>query len=107
MSERVGHVWRVKPGCADEYLRRHVTIWPELAELLRSAGIHSYTIYLQGDLVFSHMEVDDYAHLVERLDHDPVSAKWEKLFADILEYPDADPDTGWPRRATEVWTLGD
>ena len=107
MSERVGHVWRVKPGCADEYLRRHRTIWPELATLLRSTGVRSYTIYLHGDLVFSHMEVDDYASLLEKVTRDPVAAKWEAHFEDILEYPDADPETGWPTSATEVWTLKD
>ena len=59
MSERVGHVWRVRPGKADEYLTRHRSIWPELAALLRESGIRKYTIYLSGDLVFSHMEVDE------------------------------------------------
>jgi L-rhamnose mutarotase len=106
MSERVGHVWRVKPGCAEEYRRRHRTIWPELETLLRSAGVLGYTIYLHGELVFSHMEVENYDALVDRLAHDPLAERWEEQFADILEYPDADPRTGWPRRAVEVWTLG-
>ena len=105
MTERIGHVWRVRPGKASEYLRRHRSIWPELAALLRDAGVHSYTIYLSGDLVFSHMKVDDYAHMVELVGHDPVAVRWEEQFADILEYPNADPGTGWPERATEVWDL--
>ena len=106
-SERVGHVWRVKPGCADEYRRRHRAIWPELEAALRSAGVVSYTIYLHGELVFSHMEVTDYSALVDRLAHDPVSERWEAYFADILEYPDADSSTGWPERALEVWALNE
>ena len=105
MSERIGHVWRVKPGCTDEYLRRHRTIWPELEGLLRSAGVLSYTIYLAGELVFSHMEVTDYARMVEQVATDPIALRWEKQFADILEYPDADPASGWPHAAVEVWTL--
>jgi L-rhamnose mutarotase len=106
MTERVGHVWRVKPGCADEYRRRHRTIWPELDAALRDAGVLRYTIYLDGELVFSHMEVEDYEALVDRLADDPVAARWEESFSDILEYPDSDPHTGWPLRAAEVWTLG-
>jgi L-rhamnose mutarotase len=105
VTERIGHVWHVKPGRGPEYLRRHATIWPELATLLRSAGVRSYTIYLYGELVFSHMEVDDYAAMIERLAADPVAARWEEQFADVLEYPDADPETGWPARAVEVWRL--
>jgi L-rhamnose mutarotase len=106
MSERIGHLWRVRPGCADEYVRRHRVIWPELEALLEDAGVRSYSIYLHGELVFSHMEVDDYAAMVERVASDPVAARWEEQFADILEYPDADPATGWPSCATRVWSLG-
>lgn len=106
MSQHIGHVWRVKDGCVDDYLRRHRTVWPELEALLRDAGVVRYTIYLAGELVFSHMEVRDYAHLVRHLASHPLAARWEEHFADILEYPDADPETGWPRCAIEVWTLG-
>lgn len=103
--ERVGHVWRVKPGKAEAYARRHATIWPELERVLRDAGVRSYTIYLWGELVVSHLEVDDYAGLVERFNADPVALRWEREFADVLEYPNADPVTGWPERLREVWSL--
>lgn len=103
---RVGHVWRIRPGRRDDYLRMHESIWPELDRALRDGGVKSYTIYVWGDVVFSHMEVDDYDRLVERLRDDPVAARWEEQFADILEYPNADPETGWPERLVEVWDLG-
>jgi L-rhamnose mutarotase len=102
---RVGHVWRVKPGRREDYLRMHATIWPELEALLRGAGVTSYTIYVWGDTVFSHMEVDDYDGLVERFAGDPVALRWEEQFADVLEYPNADPRSGWPERLVEVWDL--
>jgi L-rhamnose mutarotase len=105
MTERIGHLWRVKPGRADDYLERHRSIWPELAALLRSAGVRSYTIYLHGDLVFSHMEVDDYSRMLELVTADPVAIRWEEQFADILEYPDVDIASGWPVAAVEVWDL--
>jgi L-rhamnose mutarotase len=101
----VGHVWRVKPGQEAEYLARHKTIWPELANLLRSSGVRTYTIYLLGDLVFSHMVVDDYQAMVRAVSQDPVSVRWEEQFKDILLYPDGDPETGWPARAVTVWDL--
>ena len=106
MNERVGHLWRVKRGCAEEYRRRHQSVWPALEELLRAAGVLSYTIYMQGELVFSHMEVVDYEAMVARVADDPLARRWEEQFADILEYPDADPQTGWPSSAIEVWALG-
>lgn len=104
--ERVGQVWRVRPGKAEEYDRRHATVWPELEALLREAGVESFVIYRWGDVVFGHMEVADYERLVERFNGDPVAERWETEFAELIEYPNADPDTGWPERLSEVWSLG-
>ncbi len=97
-------MWRVRPGRATEYLERHRTIWPELEAVLRAAGVHRYSIYLRGDTVFSHMEVDDFDALVARLKDDPIAARWEEWFSDLIEYPNAE-HSGWPERLTEVWTL--
>jgi len=36
---------KLKPGTAQEYRRRHEQIWPELAQLLRDAGIHDYSTF--------------------------------------------------------------
>jgi L-rhamnose mutarotase len=104
-AERVGHVWRVRPGMGAEYDRRHAEVWPELEALMRAAGVRRYSIYRWGDVVFSHMEVDDYDRLVASYGDDPVSERWEAAFADILEFPNADPVTGWPERLPEVWSL--
>lgn len=103
--EHVGHVWRVKPGMADEYRRVHATVWPELEALLRGADVTSYVIYLWGEVLFSHMAVEDYERLVAAYDGDPVAERWEALLTDVLEYPNADPETGWPERLTHVWSL--
>ena len=103
--ERVGQVWRVKPGKADEYMRRHRTIWPELEQLLFDAGVTTYTIYAWGEVVFSHLETEDFDRLIERFERDPLVQRWEEYFADILEYPNADLATGWPERLTQVWNL--
>jgi L-rhamnose mutarotase len=102
--ERVGHVWRVKAGMAEEYARRHRAIWPELEQVLRDAGVTTYTIYLWGELVFSHLECDDFERLVERFNGDPVAQRWEEEFSDVIEYPSMDPN-GWPERLREVWSL--
>ena len=103
--QHIGHVWRVKPGMADEYRRRHATVWPEIDALLRRLGIQSYSIYLWGEIVFSHMDVDDYERLLREEGDAELAARWEAAFADVLEYPNADPETGWPERLIEVWSL--
>jgi L-rhamnose mutarotase len=104
VGERVGHVWRVRPGRADEYDRLHASVWPELEALLRDAGVRSYHIYRWGDVVFSHMDVEDFTTLVERFGSDPIAQRWEREFSELLEYPNAD-ENGWPERARHVWSL--
>ena len=46
-----------------------------------------------------------YAALVERFNGDPIAQRWEREMGDVLEYPNADPETGWPERLAEVWSL--
>src|SRR6185503_13927492 len=72
-GEPVGHVWRVRAGMGAEYDRRHAEVWPELEDLLRGAGVRRYSIYRWGDVVFSHMEVEDYDRLVASYGDDPIA----------------------------------
>ena len=37
---------QLKPGVVAEYKKRHDELWPDLAEALRGAGIHDYSIFL-------------------------------------------------------------
>ena len=50
------YAWKaiIKDGCFDEYCRRHDEIWPELVELLKSAGICNYTIWNVGNELFGY-----------------------------------------------------
>lgn len=102
---RIGHVWRAKPGKIDEYKRFHARIWPELEQVLLEAGITTYVIYAFDDILFSHMEVEDYDRMVERFNGDAVAQRWEDEVGKLIEYPDADSATGWPRMLDEVWAL--
>lgn len=103
---QVGHVWRVKEGKRDEYHRVHAVVWPETEQALYDAGVTKYVIYAWGDFLFSHMEVDDYNAAVQQYNADPRAAKWEEQVGHLIEFIEADPDTGWPVVLKEVWELG-
>lgn len=55
------YAWKstVKTGMLDEYVRRHDALWPEMAELLKKAGIRNYTIWNLGNDLFGYYECDD------------------------------------------------
>ena len=104
--ERRGFVWRVKPGKAEEYAARHVDIWPALREIMVAHGASEFSIYLWGEIIFATARVRRLRRARRaRSSTIPVSLAWEEQFADLLEYPNADPESGWPERLREVWSL--
>lgn len=93
MSERYVFRMQLTPGMEAEYQRRHDEIWPELVELLRSAGVSDYSIHLDSEM--SHLigvliRKDD--HGMDGLPDHPVMQKWWAYMADIMETgPDNEP----------------
>ena len=83
----------LNPGCAAEYRLRHDAIWPELAELLRAAGIANYSIHLDEEtsILFAYLErrAD---HAVDALPADPIMRRWWDHMKDIMRAnPDGSP----------------
>lgn len=39
----------LKPGCEEEYFRRHAAIWPELEKVLSEGGVYDYSIFYDKD----------------------------------------------------------
>ena len=42
----------LKPGCEEEYIRRHNLIWPELKQLLSDSGVSDYSIFWTANRMF-------------------------------------------------------
>jgi L-rhamnose mutarotase len=103
--ERIAQVFTLKEGKRDEYIKNHKTVWPELEQLFRDAGVTRYSIYVWEDILFSYMEVENYEAMVEKFNGNELAQKWEEEFAEIIEYPEIDPANGWPVALQEVWNL--
>ena len=76
---------QLKPGCAEEYERRHDEIWPELEQALAAAGVYDYSIFLdeQTLALFAVFRVraDDRR---EMLATHPVMRRWWDYMADLM-----------------------
>lgn len=86
---------KLKPGFAGEYKKRHDAIWPELADLLRTAGIYDYSIFLDAETntLFAVQKQSGDASSQD-LGSTPIVQKWWKYMADIMEAnPDHSPVT--------------
>jgi L-rhamnose mutarotase len=84
---------QLKPGQKDEYRRRHDEIWPELLDLLKSAGVSDYSIHLddETDTLFGVLwRTTD--HTMDDLPSNPIMQKWWGYMSEIMETrPDNEP----------------
>lgn len=86
---RVAFKMKLKPGFGDEYKKRHDAIWPELAELLKKAGISDYSIFLDEEThtLFA-VQKQSGAGSSQDLAAEPIVQKWWAYMADIMETND-------------------
>lgn len=86
MTETFAFRMNLFPGQADEYRRRHDAIWPELADLLRQAGVSDYSIWLDEETnhLFGVLKRAE-NHGMDRLPLEPVVRRWWDMMADIME----------------------
>ena len=101
------YAWKatVKEGMLEEYTRRHDNIWPELKELLKSAGICNYTIWNTGNELFGYYECEkgvEYAAKVQA--ESPIVDKWNEYMKDVMVM-EMDPVTGAQPLLKKVFTL--
>jgi L-rhamnose mutarotase len=84
-TEKIAFRMFLHPGQVAEYRRRHDTIWPELVELLKSAGISDYSIYLDAEhhVLFAVLR-RTVAHGMDDLPRHPVMQRWWAYMADIM-----------------------
>ena len=102
MTERSAFVLRVRPDRIDEYVEAHRTVWPEMLDALRGAGIRNYTIFRAGNEVFGYFEADDLDAAAAYLAEQQVCARWQDARAELLEA--RVPEAGAPALA-EIFRL--
>jgi L-rhamnose mutarotase len=79
----IGFMMKLKPGCQEEYKRRHDNLWPEMHAALRQHGINM-AIFRREDELFVHVWVPSEESWI-RLGKHPVAARWDAHMTDILE----------------------
>ena len=91
--KRVAFKMYLKEGYKEEYRKRHNELWPEVADLLKKAGISDYSIFLdeQSYVLFAVQTVSN-AEGSQSLGHQGIIQKWWDYMADIMEVnPDNSP----------------
>lgn len=91
--EKISFKMLLKPGCKDEYIKRHNAIWPELKKLLSDSGVRDYSIFLDEETnVLFAVQKQGGGKSSQDLGSNPVVHLWWKYMEDIMETnPDSSP----------------
>jgi L-rhamnose mutarotase len=90
---RKAFVMSVHPGREVEYERRHRPIWPELEAVLKSHGVHNYSIFLLPATrqLFAYAEIEDEARWAA-IARTPECQRWWVHMGDVMpSHPDHSP----------------
>lgn len=91
--KRFAFKMKLKPGCKEEYIKRHNEIWPELKQLLKESGVYDYSIFLdeETNTLFA-VQKQSGESSSQDLGDSPIVQKWWDYMADLYETnPDNSP----------------
>ena len=84
----------LNPGAWIEYEKRHNPIWPELQEVLKSHGVHNYSIYLDrgsNRRLFAYVEIESEERWREIAQTEQCQRWWAHMKDLMLTNPDNSP----------------
>ena len=101
------YAWKavVKENRLEEYIRRHREIWPELVEVLKSAGIMNYSIWNVGNELFGYYECEKGCRFAAEFQaRSDVVDKWNDYMKDVMVM-EMDQVTGAQPKMVQVFEL--
>jgi L-rhamnose mutarotase len=102
--QRIAFLMKLKPGHEEEYKRRHDEIWPDMLAALHQAGVHNYSIFLNGEQLFAYLEVEDFARMTKLLATNPTNARWQASMQSLIDAP-VNPQTNFPPTLAEMFHM--
>ena len=86
---KIGFRLKVREGKKEEYIRVHEQVFPELLSIIKNAGIHNYSIFIDGLDLFLYCEIDgsteDFVAAWKSIQSTDVSKKWSESVSQLLE----------------------
>ena len=87
--QRLAFKMHLNEGQKEEYKKRHNELWSELRQLLKSAGVSEYSIFLdeETNILFAFQKVSGEGSSQD-MGSNPIVQKWWAYMADIMEAND-------------------
>lgn len=83
--ERFCYTFELASGMEDEYLRRHVAVWPELLAALKQAGFSNYSLFRRGTEVIAYAECEPtIEEALSKLEATEINAQWSTYIRSLM-----------------------
>ena len=93
--QRVCFTLKLQEERLDEYVERHLHVWPEMQDALRATGWTNYSLFLgPGGLLIGYVEVENFAEALEGMKRLPVNERWQAEMVPFFDSRDTMPDDG-------------
>ena len=87
--------FKLKPGTAQEYKKRHDELPDAMRKVLDEAGFRNYSIWRIDDFLFAYWELDDEERAERVLGSSAVFRRWRDWMEDVVAV-DAEGKKEWP-----------
>jgi L-rhamnose mutarotase len=104
---RIGAVIALAEESAQEYIRLHAAVWPDVLDALRRANVTNYSIFRRDSLLFSYMEYrgSDLVADMAAMADDPATRRWWDLVMPMQRTMRASAEEDWWVTMVEVFHL--
>jgi L-rhamnose mutarotase len=105
--QRISGVIALAEEGAEEYVRLHAAVWPEVLDALRRANVTNYSIFRRDYLLFSYMEYRG-SNLVADMGamaRDTATKRWWEVVMPLQRTMRSSPDEDWWAPMEEVFHL--
>ena len=95
---RKGMVRGIKPECVAEYEKTHSKVWPEILERISNCKIKNYSVFAQGDRLFSFFEYHgaNFEEDTKEMRNNEKFDEWEKYHKHMFKPLEGqEKDDGW------------
>ena len=96
--KRIGSVIGIKSEFINEYKKTHADVWPEVLEKISESKIKNYSIFAQGDRLFSFFEYhgDNFKEDMKKMKENRKFKEWEKFHENMFcPFENQDKFEGW------------
>ena len=100
---RVCFLLRVKKDLREEYKKSHESVWPEMLDVLRKAGIRNYSLFLRRDgLLVGYFEAENPQESLRKVGETEVNRRWQNCMARYFEAGSGDLQEGKPEWLEQI-----